>query len=234
MKFMGSKGRLFKYMLPIIESNRDGKPYVEPFVGGCNSMDLVDGVRIGSDIDYYIIELWKGLQRGETIIKEIPKGVYNKARTDYNNGTNNHFNAFEIGWIGRMASFNGRFFDGGYSGKTSTRDYIDEQIRNTLRQVPMIKDVEFIHCDYRSLVLPKEAVIYCDIPYKGKKQQKASLNFNHADFWNWCREKKEEGYDIFVSEYSAPDDFKCVWSMQHTNSMATKNTKYVREKLFTL
>jgi DNA adenine methylase len=40
-----------------------------------------------------------------------------------------------IGWIGWMGSANGRFFDGGYSGKSNTkigtvRDYIKEAISN--------------------------------------------------------------------------------------------------------
>jgi len=31
------------------------------------------------------------------------------------------------------------------------------------------------------------------------------------------------GHDVFVSEYSAPDDFACVWSKEVNNSL-TKDT----------
>ena len=34
MKYMGSKNRLAKHILPIMLKDRGGKPWVEPFVGG--------------------------------------------------------------------------------------------------------------------------------------------------------------------------------------------------------
>jgi hypothetical protein len=39
---------------------------------------------------------------------------------------------------------------------------------------------------------------------------------------------------VSVSEYSAPSDFKCVWSMEITNAMNTTKTYKPIEKLFTL
>ena len=37
MKYMGSKNRIAKYILPIILKDRlEGQWYVEPFCGGCN------------------------------------------------------------------------------------------------------------------------------------------------------------------------------------------------------
>ena len=233
MKYMGSKNRIAKYILPIILKDR--KPnqyYVEPFVGGGNMIDKVDGLRIGADANKYLIAMWNGLQNGLDKPMEIPKELYSRARTEYNNGTNIEFNDFMIGWIGWMGSFNGRFFDGGYSGKTETRNYIDEQIRNTLKQVESIRDVNFIHSDYKNLELPKNSIIYCDIPYKDTKQYATSKEFNHNEFWEWCREKSKEGHQVFISEYSAPEDFECVWSMEVTNSMNTTKTTRPIEKLF--
>lgn len=44
MKYMGSKRRLWKDIGPIIlENRREGQWYVEPFVGGCNSLVNVEG-----------------------------------------------------------------------------------------------------------------------------------------------------------------------------------------------
>jgi DNA adenine methylase len=51
MKYMGSKNRIAKYILPIMLAER--KPdqwWVEPFVGGGNMIDKVDGNRIGAAI----------------------------------------------------------------------------------------------------------------------------------------------------------------------------------------
>ena len=90
--------------------------------GGLGTFDKVTGNRIGSDKNKYLIAMWCGLQENRDKPMEISKELYSKARTEYNNGTNIEFDDFMIGWIGWMASFNGRFFDGGYSGKTATRD----------------------------------------------------------------------------------------------------------------
>lgn len=131
-----------------------------------------------------------------------------------------------------MASFNGRFFDGGYSGLSSGRNYIDEQIRNTEKQIPFIKDIEFNCCSYDELIIPNNSIIYCDIPYKDTKQYDISKNFDYSKFWNWCRNISEK-HQVYISEYNAPDDFKCVWEKELVNSMNQKNTHRPIEKLFT-
>lgn len=47
MKYVGSKGRHARSILPLVLKNRKpGQAYVEPFVGGANTLDKVDGVRV--------------------------------------------------------------------------------------------------------------------------------------------------------------------------------------------
>ena len=58
MWYMGSKNRLSKYLVPIIESYIDEKTegYMEPFVGGANMIDKIQcDNKIGSDVDKYVI-----------------------------------------------------------------------------------------------------------------------------------------------------------------------------------
>ena len=60
--------------------------------------------------------------------------------------------------------------------------------------------------------------------------------FDYDTFWDWCRDVSKDNY-IFVSEYSAPDDFECVWSKEHLTSLDCKrgndaSKKIRREKLF--
>ena len=44
MKYMGSKNRIAKHILPIILKDRkENQYYVEPFVGGANMIDKVQG-----------------------------------------------------------------------------------------------------------------------------------------------------------------------------------------------
>lgn len=40
-------------------------PYVEPFCGGCNTIDKVKGLRIGNDKNKFLISMWKCLCNGE-------------------------------------------------------------------------------------------------------------------------------------------------------------------------
>lgn len=233
MKYMGSKSRIANEILPIILKNRDpNQYYVEPFCGGCNIIDKVDGPRIASDKNHYLIEMWKGLQSNRIRPYDITKEMYNAARYDFNNRQNENFSDFEIGWIGWMGSFNGRFFDGGYSGKTKNRDYIKEQIQNTEKQIGKLKDILFYSCSYDELEIPDKSIIYCDPPYKGTKQYLSSKSFKHDNFWEWCREKSRSGHEVYISEYEAPFDFECIWSKTVTNSMNTKKTYKPVEKLF--
>lgn len=51
-------------------------------------------------------------------------------------------------------------------------------------------------------------VVYCDPPYTGVRGIYGK-GFNHDKFWEWVRTRD---YPIYVSEYSAPDDFVSIWS----------------------
>ena len=230
---MGSKARFAKELLPIILKDRkEEQYYVEPFVGGCNMIDKVDGLRIGGDSNKYLIALWKGLQNNRELTLKISKELFSEARTEFNNGTNEKFDDFDLGWFGFMGGFNGRFYGGGYSGVHGKRDYVDEQIRNTLKQKELIKGVEFYNCSYSSLPLPDNSIIYCDIPYAGTKEYDTKDKFNHELFWEWCRKVSAEGHQVFVSEYNAPEDFECIWEKDVKVSIRPDKTLNQTEKLF--
>lgn len=50
MRYMGSKARIAKEILPLILADRkEGQYFVEPFCGGCNVTDKVSGNRIAND-----------------------------------------------------------------------------------------------------------------------------------------------------------------------------------------
>ena len=239
MKYMGSKNRIAKHILPIILKDRKENQYfVEPFVGGANMIDKVDGNRIGADNNEYLIAMWQGLQENKSRPYLIEKELYSKARDFFNKSDYSIFDKFMIGWIGWMGSYNGRFFDGGYSGHlVGKRDYITEQIKNTETQISKIKDVQFVYSSYDELEIPNNSIIYCDIPYKDTKQYASSKNFNYDNFWNWAREKAKQGHQIFISEYNAPDDFECLWQQEVKSSLSANGiaggNKVSIEKLFT-
>ena len=83
MKYMWSKNRIAKYLLPIILKDR--KPnqwYVEPFVWGANMIDKVDGNRIWSDVNEYLIKALKLIQETPYKIPDIITEDYYKELQD--------------------------------------------------------------------------------------------------------------------------------------------------------
>lgn len=83
MKYMGSKARIAKHILPIILKDRkEGQCYVEPFVGGANMIDKVDGWRIGGEFNRYIAEMWRELVKGASPIT-ITKEDYQKIKENH-------------------------------------------------------------------------------------------------------------------------------------------------------
>lgn len=244
MKYMGSKARFADEILSIILKDRSPNQwYVEPFAGGMNVIDKVAGKRIAGDNNKYLIAMWNGLKLGRTYPKRISRNFYNKVRLEFNNKTNINYDDFLIGWVGFMASANGRFFEGGYSGKSNAkigivRDYVAESIRNIEKQIPNLVDVKFIYSDYKLLKIPKQSIIYCDIPYKNTKQYSTSKNFDHDLFWSWCRRMAEKGHQVWISEYCAPNDFECVWEKKAKSSLSANSNaggnKESTERLFAL
>lgn len=233
MKYMGSKARISEKIKPIILSERKiGQYYIEPFCGGCNMLDKIPGKRIANDNNRYLIAMFQSLCQGKEFPRIIERDLYSAVRSSFRANDHKYSDDY-IGWIGFMASFNGRFFDGGYSGhNVRGRDYITEQINNTLNQIDALSSVVWCSGDYSEIDLPEQSIIYCDPPYYGTKQYSTSANFDYDRFWNWCRKMKHLGHKVFVSEYQAPEDFRCIWEMPIKNSLNQTKTINVVEKLF--
>ena len=241
MKYMGNKQRIVDEILPIMLSNYNGNTFVDVFCGSCSVIEKVpnDYKRIANDKQKYLIAMWKSLTQGIQFPKVITKVFYDNVR-DCFHGRNELFEDDMVGWVGFMGSFNGRFFDGGYSGhhvkskNGKERDYITEDINNTLKQVESLKGVEWYSGEYYDCPIPDYSLVYCDIPYKNTKQYATSKNFDYEKFYTWCRALKDDGHTVFVSEYEMPSDFKCIWEKEVTNSLNPTLTKKPTEKLFTL
>ena len=112
---MGSKSRIAKHIVPIIQRYIDEnniKKYYEPFVGGANIIDKIDcPKKIGSDLNKYLIALLKHVSEDGELYETVDKELYNKARTAFNNGDTSEFEDWQVGNIGFIASYNGRWFD---------------------------------------------------------------------------------------------------------------------------
>lgn len=230
MKYMGSKNRLAKHLLPIMLENRNSRTWVEPFVGGANMIDKVEGERIGADSNSYLIAFWKALQNGWEPPKNINKELYDAIRINKCN-----YDMALVACVGFCFTYSAKWF-GGFIGNTKdvvckNRDRIGESYRAVYKAIKSSVGIKFVHSSYLDLEIPPNSLIYCDPPYEGTTKYKDG--FNHAEFWAWCRVKTKEGHQVFISEYSAPEDFKCVYSKE-VNSSLTKDTgsKKATEKLF--
>lgn len=229
MKYMGSKARHAKEMLPIILANRtEGQWYVEPFVGGANMIDKVEGNRIGADINEYLISLWQSVSIGWNAPPTFQESEYKTVRENKES-----YDKALVGYVGFALSYSGKWFGGWCRDGAGKRDYVTESYKNACNQFPKLRGVQFENRGYSDLVIPDNSIIYCDPPYKDTTKYKDS--FDHEPFYKWCRQKHKEGHQVFVSEYAMPDDFICVWSKE-VNSSLTKETgsKKGVEKLFTL
>lgn len=236
---MGSKSRIAKYIVPILQktiNDNNVTTFYDIFCGGCNIIDKVHAEkRIAVDSNPYLIALWKHVQADLPLLDAVDRELYNNVKRELETDV---YSDWIKGNVGFLASYNGKFFDGGYAkpgiGKTKygerKRDYYDEARRNILKQKDLIKDIEFICADYASIE-PKNAVIYYDPPYQRKTGYKNSKDFDYDKFWEVIRQWSKDNW-VFVSEESAPDDMTCIWEQEVSRSLNPKNKTKVTEKLF--
>lgn len=224
MKYLGSKRRIAKDILPIILADRRlDQWYIEPFCGGCNLIDKVTGPRIAADINPYLIALLREpfdyFHVGESLYKHIQQ---NKSE----------YPAALVGYVGFCLSFGAKFFGGYRRDKAGIRDYENEAQQNLKAQQPYLQGVKFHCCNYYSLTYPERSLIYCDPPYAGTTGYRGG--FNHEVFWGWVRGMASLGHTLFVSEYSAPVDFECLWEKEIPSVINGTAGKRGTEKLFKL
>lgn len=231
MKYQGSKARISKEILPIIlKGRKPNQLYVEPFVGGANLIDKVTGRRIGFDSNNHLIECLKMIRDNPLI---FPSDNTKTSVDIYNHIKDNKMviKDFLVGYYGFALSYGGKWFGGWCRDSAKKRDYIKEAYNNAIKQNLLIQDVDFICSSYKDIKLNEKCIIYCDPPYQGTTKYKDG--FNHKKFWKWCRKMHKKGHTIFISEYNAPTDFKCIWEKEIVSSL-DKNTggKRATEKLF--
>lgn len=236
MKYMGSKSRHAWDIYTAISGStlRSYAAWVEPFVGGANMICEVPHTvrRIGNDLNFYVIAMFRALQMGWIPPTEVSETEYKRLREKSVAGVIDD-EACLIGFAGVGCSYAGKFFGGYARGNQSNgkpRNYCLESRRNVLSQIKKLSGVEFRCGDYTTLDIPVNSLVYCDPPYFDSTKYKT--DFSHKDFWRWC-EILSAKHQVFVSEYTAPDGWVSIWS-KRVNSSLTKNTgaKTGTENLF--
>lgn len=237
MKYMGSKNRIAKYIVPIIQKAIDNngiKSYYEPFAGGMNMIDKIECEnKIANDIHPQLIAMWQALQSGWIPPEHISEEEYNYVKNNQST-----LPPYYVGYVGFCATFGARYFQGyarGFKNDGVTpRDHSNESYRNIMKQLPLLENVTFICGDYKELDI-NNSVIYCDPPYENTQKYSSVSSFNYSEFWDWCRHLDKSNI-LFVSGYDAPSDFTCIWQkdvLVNFDSMRNENSNKNRtEKLF--
>lgn len=232
MRYMGSKARHAKHIIPFLIAGHDqSKPYIEPFVGGGNMIDKVPAqIRWGSDVAEYAVALLDALSKGWMPPRHVTATEYRQAKK-----APNKYPPEYVGFVAHCCTYGGKLW-GGYARNKSTEgedSTIPLQQHNALlRQAKMIDGVMFSVGSYDSIEYPDGATVYMDPPYAATTGYK--VDFDHASFWDFCN-KLAKRCRVFVSEYAAPDNWVPIWERQ-TPSSLTKNTgaKKATEKLFVM
>lgn len=239
MVYQGSKNRIAKYIVPILQKYIDENnitTFIDCFCGGANIVDKIKCKnRIASDSNEDLIALLKYAQKDNNL-KIAPNECSFEHYADVrSNQTTGKYSKEYVALIGYCASYGGRYYDGGY-GRDSKggRSIYTERVANLKEQAPNLKDIIFLCKDYKSYlnVDIKNALFYLDPPYKGTKQY-SKQNIDYEEFYDFCRKLSKDNI-VVISEYSMPDDFVCIWSKERKVLQKSNRIKgdKATEKLF--
>lgn len=84
--------------------------------------------------------------------------------------------------------------------------------------------------DYAEVEIPKDSVIYCDIPYQGTNVYNGAERFDYERFYQWAESQTEP---VFISSYDLPRDrFDCIAEWAHRSTLNDKKNNAVMERIF--
>jgi len=202
MSILG-KPKFIKQVLSVVNKKRElGQYYIEPFVGNCDFISLVDGKRIGYDSNQNLISMWKLIQEGWLPPKHLTENDY-----DYINNNNQFMSAHLKGYVDMSITSK-------LKNKTKLRTekielYSRKGYSHIDKILPTIKGVEFIVSDYDKIKIPKNSIIFCNPPKSDK--------FAWGDFWQWCRDESNAGHQVYILYADAPSDFKRIKEFKAIN-----------------
>lgn len=224
MRYLGGKSRTYKEICAFLESVRQpNQPFVEPFCGGCWVTQGMSGARYASDANEALITLYKALQSGWVPPSDVSQEAYDayKSKQDLSDPM--------TAFVGFGCSFGGKWFGG--LARSGERNYAANAKNSLMKQLPKIQSVRFKHQPYGNINV-SGCLIYCDPPYANTTGYGAVGQFDSEQFWQTMREWSKNN-TVVVSEYTAPEDFVCVMSLETKTDMHTKAGKEKRiERLF--
>jgi len=230
MAYVGGKSKGAEHIIDILNNKKyDNMKYIEPFIGYAHILRRVKNKKsyTASDANPLVISLLKGIQSNKKYHSmHITKKNYDALKDDKKNYS------FRRALAAFAYSFNGKEW-GGYTISSGSRDnYPLERKRyyDSLKKNDTFMKCSFSLNSYNNLK-PKNALIYCDPPYKSTTGY-GDMLFDHTKFWEIMR-KWSKNNVVYISEYTAPSDFKCVSKRAKHQSLNGKGAgKVVYEKVW--
>lgn len=239
MVYQGSKNRLAKYIIPILQqyiNENNITTFIDCFCGGANIVDKIDcKKRIASDYNEDLIALLRYVQRDNDLSIAPSECSFEHYADVRKNRTTTKYSQEYIALIGYCASYGGRYFEGGY-GRDSKggRSIYTERVANLKKQAPKLQGIIFECRDYKEYLHKgiTNALFYLDPPYRNTKQY-SKQNINYEEFYEFCRELSKDNI-VIISEYNMPDDFICIWEKERKILQKSNRTTgdKATEKLF--
>ena len=233
MQYMGGKAKAGKqiaaYMGKWLFHNPGKTTYLDPFCGACHVAQYTAWMKtcILADRHPDLILLWKALQHlgWRPPVATISRELWEELRKAEHPSPLRAFAGFGC-------SFGDRFFEG-YAANKRKDDFTKAALWSLLAIYKKVKKAQFFQSDYRKHKVDSTYVIYCDPPYEGTKCYTGLGKFRSARFWQQARHWVRRGATVFVSEYNAPDDFKCVLEIKQKGTLHHKeNDREFVERLF--
>ena len=245
--YLGSKNRIAKDIIEVLPS---GHRFVDLFAGGCAMTHAAlasgkyDCSLTNDKFPVCGVDLFKMAVNGEFDDKKYLKlSCYDEF---YERRYIDPWMISMFGWNGSTIYFAGK---NSQAGKMISNNNITDIITlaqfgckspiqrlNRLRKLKGCVDltkVEFYQMDYTNYQFREGDVVYCDPPYRNTSNYRHTKEkFDNDQFWQWVRTRD---YPVYVSEYSAPDDFISIFEKKRggiqSGCWKAKNTTHI-EHLF--
>jgi DNA adenine methylase len=228
MAYLGGKAKGAEHILECLNSPVfNSFDYIEPFCGYCHIVRRVKNKKkyTISDNNRFLIVLLKYIQKNKNKHPTINQEEYKRLRE------NPDKNPLRAAYAAFCYSYNGKFF-GGFVEKYGDRNYPEERKKyyDELHDNETFHKSKIQYVDYTKYMDVKNKLIYCDPPYSGTTEYHST--FNSDKFWDDMRTISKNNY-VFISEYTAPDDFICITQKTKRMSVAGRGATRKRvEKLF--
>lgn len=237
MRYMGGKARIAGRLSPVIIKRikaTGARMYWEPFLGGANMFTRVVPhveTAIGSDVMPDLIMMWQAVQQGWLPPDSITREEYAALRR----AKPSALRAF----AGFGCSFGGRWFEGYGAEKIDAKHPFGHvsygSAADVRQQAPIMQRAHVAQLDYREARPRPGWLIYCDPPYAGTKPFSGLPTWDADAFWKTAESWARSGCHVLVSEYAAPDGWRCIWEGSTPSSLKRDdNTTRVVERLFEL